>query len=83
MNEFIARNGLIALDNSTITGSLNVTGGITGSLLGTASYATQALSSSFAITASHVLNAISASFTVSSSFATSASQAQNANTAKL
>jgi hypothetical protein len=31
MNEFIARNGLIALDNSTITGSLNVTGNITGS----------------------------------------------------
>jgi hypothetical protein len=39
MNEFIARNGLIALDNSTITGSLIVTGGITGSLQGTASYA--------------------------------------------
>jgi hypothetical protein len=38
-NEFIARNGLIALDNSTITGSLNVTGGITGSLFGTASFA--------------------------------------------
>jgi hypothetical protein len=30
-NEFIARNGIIARDNSTITGSLNVTGGITGS----------------------------------------------------
>jgi hypothetical protein len=28
-NEFIARNGLIALDNSTITGSLTVTGGVT------------------------------------------------------
>jgi hypothetical protein len=37
--EFVARNGLIALDNSTITGSLTVTGGITGSLLGTASFA--------------------------------------------
>jgi hypothetical protein len=34
--------------NSIITGSLNVTGGITGSLLGTASYATQALSASWA-----------------------------------
>lgn len=31
-----------------ITGSLNITGGITGSLLGTASYATQALSASWA-----------------------------------
>jgi trimeric autotransporter adhesin len=30
-NEFIARNGIIARDDSTITGSLNVTGGITGS----------------------------------------------------
>ena len=53
-NEFIARNGLIALNNSQITGSLNVSAGITGSLLGTASYATQALSASFASTASFV-----------------------------
>jgi hypothetical protein len=45
-NEFIARNGLIALDNSTVTGSLTVTGGITGSLLGTSSYA---LTASFAL----------------------------------
>jgi len=28
-NEFIARNGIIALNNSTITGSLNVSGNIT------------------------------------------------------
>jgi hypothetical protein len=34
--------------SAIITGSLNVTGGITGSLLGTASYATQALSASYA-----------------------------------
>jgi hypothetical protein len=34
--------------NAIITGSLTVTGGITGSLLGTASYATQALSASWA-----------------------------------
>jgi hypothetical protein len=50
-NEFIARNGLIAQNNSTISGSLNVTGGITGSLLGTAttaSYAQQAVSASYA-----------------------------------
>jgi hypothetical protein len=49
-NEFTARNGLIAQKDSVITGSLIVTNGITGSLLGTASYATQALSSSFAST---------------------------------
>ena len=41
-NEFIARNGLISQNNSTITGSLTVTGGITGSLFGTSSYATTA-----------------------------------------
>jgi hypothetical protein len=40
MREFIARNGLIAQNDSIITGSLTVTGGITGSLFGTASYAT-------------------------------------------
>ena len=38
-NEFIARNGLIAQNNSVVTGSLIVTQGITGSLFGTASYA--------------------------------------------
>jgi len=38
-NEFIARNGLIALKNTTITGSLNVTAGITESLSGTSSFA--------------------------------------------
>jgi len=67
-NEFIARNGLIAQNNSTVTGSLNVTGGITGSLLGTAttasyvttaqtaSYVQQAVSASYALTASYVAN---------------------------
>ena len=38
-NEFIARNGLIAQNNSTISGSLIVTNGITGSILGTATSA--------------------------------------------
>ena len=47
-NEFIIKNGFFSQGNSTITGSLNVTAGITGSLLGTASYATQALSASYA-----------------------------------
>jgi len=70
--------------NSIITGSLNVTGGITGSLLGTASYATQALSSSYAVTASYVQNAQTASYVlqaVSASYATTASYVQNAQTA--
>ena len=48
-NEFTARNGIIAKNNSVITGSLIVTQGITGSLFGTSS---RAISSSFAATAS-------------------------------
>ena len=45
-NEFVARNGIIALNNSTITGSLNVTQGVTASLFGTASWASNSLTSS-------------------------------------
>lgn len=59
-------NSILDVSGSTIiTGSLNVTAGITGSLLGTAttaSYVLNAVSSSFATTASYVLNAVSASF---------------------
>ena len=58
--------------SAIITGSLNVIGGITGSLFGTASFAT---------TASYVQNAQSASYVlqaVSSSYATTASFALNA-----
>lgn len=61
-NEFVARNGVIALNNSQVTGSLSVTAGITGSLFGTASQA---------LTASFITNA------VSSSFAATASSADN------
>jgi len=45
---FYIREGLIVKGNTSLTGSLIVTGGITGSLQGTASYATQALSASWA-----------------------------------
>jgi hypothetical protein len=45
-NEFVARNGIIALNNSIITGSLNVTQGVTASLFGTASWASNSLTSS-------------------------------------
>jgi hypothetical protein len=45
-NEFVAKNGLISQNNSIITGSLTVTTGITGSLVGTASWATNASTSS-------------------------------------
>jgi len=73
-NEFIVRNGLIAQNNSTITGSLIVTNGITGSLSGTASFSTNAISSSFATTSSY---AVSSSFSTTGSFATTASLAQS------
>ena len=58
--------------NYSITGSLNVSSGVTANLTGTASYATQALNAS---TASYVVNANTASYVlqaVSSSFATNA-----------
>ena len=71
-NEFIARNGLIALNNTTITGSLNVTAGITGSLFGTASWAQNA------VTSSYILSAVSASFATSASLAQTASYVLNA-----
>ena len=41
-------NKVVIIDDVEVTGSLKVTGGITGSLQGTASYATQALSASYA-----------------------------------
>ena len=75
-----------------ITGSLNVTGNITGSLLGTASFATtasyilNAVSASFATTASFVNNAVSASYilnAVSASFTATAISSSFASTASL
>jgi hypothetical protein len=48
MNEFVARNGVIAQNNSVISGSLIVTGGITGSLLGSATSASYAATASSA-----------------------------------
>ena len=74
-NEFIARNGIISLSNIQITGSLNVTGGITGSISGiattasyvnlaqTASYNLQATSASVAVTASVARNPVSQGIT--------------------
>ena len=60
-NEFVARNGIISLNNSQITGSLSVTQGVTASLFGTSSWATQALTSSYIGLAESASFAISAS----------------------
>jgi hypothetical protein len=47
---------VIVTGSLQLTGSLDVTQGITGSLFGTASYALEALTSSYATTASYALN---------------------------
>ena len=60
-NEFVVRNGLIAQNNSIVSGSLTVTQGITGSftgsLAGTASWATN-----FVSAGNYVLNSQTSSF---------------------
>lgn len=72
---FEITGSLTVVGTTKITGSLGVSQGVTGSLLGTASYAINALSSSFAVTASYwsgsILNATSASYAVSASYAPS------------
>jgi hypothetical protein len=85
---------IIVSGSQRITGSLNVSAGITGSLFGTsswasnattASYVLNAVSSSFAIsasravTASYILNAVSSSFATSASRATTSSYAITAS----
>lgn len=66
-NEFVVKNGLISQNNSTVSGSLIVTQGITGSLLGTASYVTGSVFNSLNL-------ALSASFAISASWAPTATQ---------
>ena len=68
-------NKVVVSGSNASLNSLTVSNGITGSLLGTASYATQALSASYAATASYVTGSI---FTNSNS-AASASFAQTAS----
>lgn len=92
MNEFRIKNGFFSEGSSNITGSLEVTAGITGSLQGMATSASFAATASF-ITASNIYGpygsnsvvsssyALSASYAVSSSFSTTASYATFAGTA--
>lgn len=77
---------VIVSGSNAVLNSLNVTNGITGSLLGTSSYATQALTASnantssyvvLAQTASYVLNAVSASFASTASFVPTSSLVGN------
>ena len=66
----INTTGSVVLDsgNLSVTGSISVTLGFTGSLFGTASYAVEALTSSYSATASYVLQAISASYASTASY---------------
>ena len=66
-NEFVAKNGLISQNNTTVSGSLTVTQGITGSLFGTASWAINALTASFYQETDPVFTAISASLATTGS----------------
>jgi len=74
-NEFIAKRGFISSGNAQVTGSLVVTAGITGSLYGTASWASNAISTQ---TASIAVNSLFAS---SSAFSTQSLNATNSLTA--
>jgi hypothetical protein len=65
--------GNIISDIHNVTGSLRISGSITGSLLGTASYASNALSSSYAATASIATSASYAFASTSASYAGTAS----------
>jgi hypothetical protein len=61
------------IESVSISGSLNITGSIIGTLTGTAttaSYVLNAVSSSYAVTASYVRNAESASYATTSSYLT-------------
>jgi hypothetical protein len=79
-NEFKIKNGYLSEGNSQITGSLNVSAGITGSLFGTSSYAVQALSASYvSTTVASASYATSASYALSASFATTSLTASYVN----
>jgi len=72
-NEFIIREGFISESDTVVTGSLTITGGITGSLP----------TSSFAVTASYSLNSLTASLVNSISTASLANFATSASFATL
>ena len=92
----VSSNRVMTLSGSAIiTGSLNVQNGITGSLFGTSSWASNAVTASYALTASYVALAQTASYVVlaqtasyvlnavSSSFASTASYVNQLNQAVL
>ncbi len=67
------------LNNATVSGKLDVVGGITGSLLGSSSYSVNGLSASYAETADNAINAVNATNAVNAANAVNASNATNAS----
>lgn len=76
-NEFVAKNGLISQNDMTVSGSLTVTTGITGSLQGTSSWAESASNAVSSQTASFLPIA---TYGITASWAQSASNAQTSST---
>ena len=65
-NEFVARNGIISQNNIQVTGSLNISNGVTGSFSGTVATASYV---ALAQTASYAANVLSASFSTTAGYA--------------
>lgn len=61
-NEFVARKGFVAKNDSTISGSITTTGGLTGSIL-SASYSVTASYSDMSLSASYATSVQTASYT--------------------
>lgn len=55
-NEFVAKNGLISQNNTTVSGSLTATQGVTASLFGTASWSNNSVTASYIVTTNIVGN---------------------------
>jgi hypothetical protein len=79
MGKFTVQNGLIGKNNSTITGSLNISGSITGGFFGTSSYV---VSSSYALNAD-IASYTTATSSVSAVYASSSTSASYALTASI
>ena len=83
INQFVARNGIISLNDVLVTGSIitttGVTGSVSGSLIGTASYSTSA---SAATTASSVGN-LNQAVTITGSLAVSGSSGSTVFTSNI
>ena len=73
-------NGQSLVYNSGTTkwqNTYNLSGSLTGTLIGTASYASQSLSSSYALTSSYTLQSLSSSYASTSSYSTNISGTTN------